>query len=72
LVSLLGAAGLTTTAAAATRWVYGIVIAISVALLARSFYFVYVKRTGTRATAIITWGATIFVAVFWTVRLTSL
>lgn len=44
-------------------------IVLSLALLARSFYILYVKRKGNRATEVITWLAAIFVAGYWTWRL---
>jgi hypothetical protein len=45
-----------------------VLIALSVGLLGRSFYILYVRRKGTRTTAIITWLSAIFVAGFWTWR----
>ena len=47
-------------------------IVLSLLLLGRSFYILYVQRRGTRATAVITWLAAVFVVGYWTWRLVSL
>jgi hypothetical protein len=47
---------------------YGL-IAVSVALLTRSFYILYVQKRGTRPARILTWAAAIFVVCFWTWQL---
>jgi hypothetical protein len=44
-------------------------IGLSALLLARSFYILYVKRRGTRVSAVITWLSAIFVIGFWTWQL---
>jgi hypothetical protein len=41
-------------------------IALSVILLARSFYIVYVQRRGTRPAKVLTWLSALFVIGFWT------
>jgi hypothetical protein len=46
-----------------------VLIVLSVGLLARSFYILYVRRRGTRASAVITWLSAAFVIGFWTWRL---
>ena len=44
-------------------------IVLSILLLGRSFYILYVTRRGTRATAIITWASAVFVVGYWTYQL---
>jgi hypothetical protein len=44
-------------------------IALSVLLLGRSFYILYVRKGGTRPVKVLTWLAAAFVIVFWTWRL---
>jgi hypothetical protein len=46
-------------------------IVLSVLLLGRSFYILYVKRRGGRAVAIMTWLSAAFVAGYWTWRFVS-
>jgi hypothetical protein len=50
-------------------WLSPLLIALSLLLLGRSFYILYVKRRGTRASTVITWLAAAFVVGFWTWRL---
>jgi hypothetical protein len=50
-------------------WLAPILIGVSVLLLGRSFYILYVRRCGTRSSAVITWMAAVFVVGFWTWRL---
>jgi hypothetical protein len=52
-------------------WLVPVLVALSVVLLGRSFYILYVKRRGTRASAILTWLATLFVTGYWTWQLVS-
>jgi hypothetical protein len=40
-----------------------------VLFLLRSFYILYVRRCGTKASAVITWLSAAFVIGFWTLRL---
>jgi hypothetical protein len=42
---------------------------LSVALLARSFYGLYVQRRGTRAAEVVTWASSALVIMFWMLRL---
>jgi hypothetical protein len=46
-------------------------IVVSILLLGRSFYILYVQRRGTLASAIITWLSALFVIGYWTYRLVS-
>jgi hypothetical protein len=52
-----------------THWLAPVLIGLSVLLLFRSFYILYVQRRGTRASAAITWLSAIFVIGFWTWQL---
>jgi len=49
-----------------TYWLSPVLIGLSVLLLLRSFYILYVRRRGTRTSALITWISAIFVVGFWT------
>ena len=50
-------------------WVLPILIVLSILLMGRSFYILYVQRRGTRASTIITWLSALFVIGYWTWRL---
>jgi hypothetical protein len=50
-------------------WLAPVLIVLSLVLLGRSFYILYVKRRGTRASAAITWAAALLVVGYWTYRL---
>jgi hypothetical protein len=52
-------------------WLAPILFCASLLLLGWSFYNVYVRRVGTRLTAVIAWSALAFVIVFWTWQLTD-
>ncbi len=52
-------------------WLAPLLIAASVLLLGRSFYILYVRRRGTRATAVVTWLSALFVVGYWTWRLVA-
>jgi len=43
-----------------------ILIVLSILLLGRSFYILYVKKRGTRMSAIVTWLSALFVIGYWT------
>ena len=49
-----------------TDWLAPVLIGLSVLLLLRSFYLLYVRRRGSRASAVITWLSAVFVIAFWT------
>lgn len=53
-------------------WLAPAMIGLSLLLLGRAFYILYVRRRGTRATAVITWLSAGFVVGFWTWRLLSI
>ena len=49
-----------------TDWLAPVLIGLSVLLLLRSFYLLYVRRRGSRASAVITWLSAVFVIGYWT------
>jgi hypothetical protein len=49
-----------------TDWFAPVLIGLSVLLLLRSFYLLYVRRRGSRVSAVITWLSAAFVIGFWT------
>ena len=67
MLSLLGLAG--GAAASVAGWLAPVMIALSVLLLGRAFYVLYVQGKGNRASAVITWLAAAFVVGYWTWRL---
>lgn len=69
-MALLGLAG-SATATLVVGWLAPVLIAASVLLLGRSFYILYVRRRGTRVTAVITWLSAMFVVGYWTWRMTA-
>jgi hypothetical protein len=46
-----------------------VLIGLSVLLLGRAFYILYVHRRGTRVSKVLTWMSALFVVGFWTWRL---
>ena len=46
-----------------------VLMVLSVTLLGRSFYILYVKKRGTLPVKILTWASATFVVVFWTYRI---
>ena len=68
MLALLGLAG-SATARLVTHWLAPVLIGLSVLLLLRSFYILYVRRRGTRLSAVITWASALFVVGFWTWQL---
>jgi hypothetical protein len=66
VLSLLGLAG--GAAASVAGWLTPVFIAVSLLLLGQAFYTLYVRRRGTRASAVITWLSALFVVGYWTWR----
>jgi hypothetical protein len=62
--ALLGVVG-SVTATVVAGWVSPILGGLSVALLSRSFYVLYVKKSGTGVAKVITWTSACFVVGFW-------
>jgi len=50
-------------------WLTPVLIGVSLVLLGRAFYILYVHRRGSRASTVITWLSAAFVVGFWTWRL---
>ncbi len=50
-------------------WLAPLLIAVSLLLLGRSFYILYVSKRGTPASTVITWLSALFVVGYWTYRL---
>ena len=67
MLSLLGLAG--SAAATAAGWLAPVLLGLSVVLLGRAFYVLYVRKRGTRASAAVTWLSAAFVIGYWTWRL---
>jgi hypothetical protein len=67
VLSLLGLAG--SAAAGLASWLAPVMIVVSVLLLGRAFYVLYVKGRGNRVSAVITWLSALFVVGYWTWRL---
>ena len=49
-------------------WLAPVLILLSVVLIGRAFYLLYVLRRGNRISAAITWFSLLFVVGFWTWR----
>jgi hypothetical protein len=64
VLGLAGSAG-----AAVASWLSPVLIVLSLALLGRSFYILYVQKRGTRLSTAITWLSALFIVGFWTWRL---
>jgi hypothetical protein len=67
VLSLLGLAG--SAAASAAGWLAPALIGLSIVLLGRAFYLLYVRKRGSRASTVITWLSAAFVIGYWTWRL---
>ena len=68
MISLLGLVG-TATASLVAGWLLPVLIVVSVLLLGRSFYILYVQKRGTRVSAVVTWLSALFVVGYWSWRL---
>jgi len=51
------------------HWLAPVLILVSVLLLGRAFYILYVLRRGNRVSAVITWLSLLIVVCFWTWQL---
>jgi hypothetical protein len=54
-----------------TWWLSPLLLCASILLMARSFYVIYIRKTATRATAIVAWFSLVFMIGFWTWYLVS-
>jgi hypothetical protein len=57
------------TATLVWSWLAPVLIVVSLLLLGRSFFILYVRGRGSRATAVVTWLAALFVVGYWSWRL---
>jgi hypothetical protein len=73
LASLLSVVGVSEVAVATDqgtyRWITYFLIALSVVLLTRSFWVLYVQKRGSGAVKVITWLSLGFVVCFWSYQL---
>jgi hypothetical protein len=67
VLSLLGVAG--GAAAGVAGWLSPVLIVLSLLLLGYAFFVLYVRRRGTRVSAVITWMSALFVVGYWTWRI---
>jgi hypothetical protein len=67
VLSLLGLAG--GAAAGVAGWLSPVMIVLSLLLLGRAFYVLYVQRRGNRTSAAITWLSAVFIAAYWSWQL---
>jgi hypothetical protein len=63
--ALLGVAG-SVTATAVAGWLAPVLLCASILLIGRSFYAIYVRKVGTRATVIVAWCSLTVIVGFWT------
>ncbi len=61
---MLGSAG-SAAATVVTGWLSPLLFSVSILLLARSFYVIYVRKSSTRATVVVTWLSLTFMLGFW-------
>jgi hypothetical protein len=47
-------------------WLSPVLILLSVGLLSRSFYILYVQKRGTTTVKVLTWSSATFIVCFWT------
>jgi hypothetical protein len=59
----------TAAVVAGSRWLNPLLITLSLTLLGRSFWMLYVQKRGTRVAKIVTWLAATFIVCFWTWKL---
>ena len=67
--ALLGLAG-SVTATVVSGWLAPVLLCASLLMIGRSFYVIYVRKVGTRATVVIAWSSLVFMISFWTWYLT--
>jgi hypothetical protein len=73
LASLLSVVGVSEVAVAidqrSYKWISYLLIALSVVLLTRSFWVLYVQKRGSGVVKVITWLSAAFVVCFWSYQL---
>jgi hypothetical protein len=62
---VLGSAG-SAFATVVTGWLQPVLICVSILLMGRSFYVIYVRKISSPTTVVITWLAFAFMLGFWT------
>ncbi len=62
-------AGSAAATVVASNWIKGGLIGLSVALLGRSFWVVYVQKRGSTVVKVVTWLSALFVVGFWSWQL---
>lgn len=67
MLSLLGLAG--GAAASVAGWLWPVMLGLSLLLLGRAFYVLYVQGRGNRTSAVITWLSAVFIAGYWAWKL---
>ena len=67
--ALLGLAG-SVSASVVSGWLAPVLLCASLLMIGRSFYVIYVRKVGTRATVVIAWSSLVFMIGFWTWYLT--
>ena len=65
MLGLAGGAG----AAAVSGWLRPVLVGLSLVLLGHSFWVLYVRKRGSRASAVLTWLALLLTVGLWTWRL---
>jgi hypothetical protein len=66
VLSLLGLAG--SAGAGVAGWLAPLLIGLSILLLGRAFYVLYVQRRGSRFSKAITWTSALFIVGYWSWR----
>jgi hypothetical protein len=69
ITTLLGIAG-SISASAVSGWIAPVLLGLSILLIGRSFYVIYVRGVRTRATVVIAWIALFIIVGYWTYHLT--
>jgi hypothetical protein len=57
--------------AVATGWISWLLIGLSVVLMSRSFYVLYVQKRGGAVVTVLTWLSAVFIVCFWSWQLFS-
>jgi hypothetical protein len=55
--------------AVATGWISYLLIALSIVMLSRSFWVLYVQKRGSAVVKVLTWLSALFVVCFWSYQL---
>jgi len=66
---MLGVGSAATAVAVPSQWLTPLLVGLSVVLLGRSFWVLYVQKRGSRFVKIMTWLSAAFVVCFWSYQL---